>query len=79
MATVSGRLVFDRTRTSTYATSMAGIAGVTIALQDLSSGLTITTLTNSTGNYSFSNVANGNFRLIEAFGMAATSATRKFY
>jgi len=79
MSSISGRLAFDRARTSTYAASMAGIAGVTIALQELSSGLTLTMLTNSTGNYSFTNVPNGNFQLVEVYGVPATSTTRRFH
>ena len=79
MPTISGRLMFDRSRTATASTSLAGIAGVTIALQNTNTWQTLTMLTDSNGNYSFTNVPAGNYQIVEAYGVEATSTTRRFY
>jgi len=39
MANISGHLYFDRNRTATASTSMAGIGNVPIVLQNTSTGL----------------------------------------
>ena len=73
MPTVSGQLFFDRTRTATAAgTGMTGIANVPIVLQSLTSGAMLAVLTGATGNFSFTNVTNGDYQLVEAYGTPAT-------
>jgi uncharacterized repeat protein (TIGR01451 family) len=47
---------------------VAGIADVPIVLQSIPGGLRITALTASNGNYSFINVPNGDYRIVEAYG-----------
>ena len=78
MPSISGNLLFDRARTGSAA-GLTGIAGVTIALQNTATWQTLTVLTNSTGAYSFINVPSGNYQIVEAYGTAAMSSTRRFY
>ena len=77
MPTISGSLLFDRTRTAS-STGLTGIAGVTIALQNTSTWETLTVLTSSNGSYSFINVPAGNYQIVEAYGTPAMSSTRRF-
>ena len=73
MATVSGSLLFDRNRTSVASTSMAGIPNVPIVLQDTTSGNMAAVLTDASGNFSFTDVPNGSYQLVEAYGTAASA------
>ncbi|VIG19369.1 cell surface protein [Clostridioides difficile] len=68
MATVSGQIVFDRNRSATIDSGDSGIANVPVVLQDIATGVRLTVLTNASGNYVFTNVPNGNYRIVEAFG-----------
>ena len=72
MATVSGQLLYDALRTSVSSTGMQGIGNVPIILQDMNTGSLLAVLTNTTGNFSFTNVPNGNYQLVEAYGTPAT-------
>ena len=76
MPTVSGNLLFDRNRTGS-ATSLPGIVGVPIALQNTSNWLSLVVLTGAGGAYSFTNVPAGSYQIVEAYGTAATSTTRR--
>ena len=67
MATLSGRLLFDRTRTGAPPSGMSGIANVTIVLQNTSTNMALGVTTDSNGNFSFINVPNGNYRIVESF------------
>jgi len=75
MATVSGRLIFDRARTASASSTLPGIANVPIVLQDVNSGTMLAVLTNSNGNYSFINVPNGNYQIVEYYGITPTIPT----
>ncbi len=68
MATVSGRLVFDRDRSATISGPDTGIANVPIVLQNIATGIRLVVLTDAAGNYAFINVPNGDYRIVEAFG-----------
>ncbi|CZR97236.1 Translocon-associated protein beta (TRAPB) [Clostridioides difficile] len=68
MATVSGQIIFDRDRSATINTGDTGIANVPVVLQNITTGARLVVLTNATGNYVFTNVPNGNYRIVEAFG-----------
>lgn len=68
MATVSGRILYDGARTAAPPTGMTGIANVPVVLQNTATNERITALTNTTGTYTFTNVPNGNFHIIEAYG-----------
>ncbi|KAB1916902.1 DUF11 domain-containing protein [Clostridioides difficile] len=68
MATVSGQIVFDRNRSATIDSGDSGIANVPVVLQDIATGVRLVVLTDASGNYVFTNVPNGNYRIVEAFG-----------
>lgn len=68
MATISGRVIFDRDRSLTVSTGDSGIAGIPVVLQNTVTGVRLTVLTDANGNYSFINVPNGNYRIVEAYG-----------
>ena len=68
MATISGRLLFDRTRAANPPGSMAGIANVAIVLLSISSNESLAVLTDPIGSYSFTNVPDGQYLIIESFG-----------
>ncbi|HBG5892179.1 TPA: DUF11 domain-containing protein [Clostridioides difficile] len=68
MATVSGQIVFDRNRSATIDSGDSGIANIPVVLQDVATGVRLVVLTDASGNYVFTNVPNGNYRIVEAFG-----------
>lgn len=75
MATISGRVVFDRDRSATINTGDTGISGVSVVLQDISNNRRLVVLTDAEGNYSFLNVPNGSYRIVESFGTPGGVAT----
>lgn len=68
MAAISGRVVFDRDRSADISAGDTGIEGVSVVLQNLSNGNRLVVLTDANGNYSFVNVPNGAYRIVESFG-----------
>ena len=70
MATVSGRIIFDRNRSATIDAGDSGIANVPVVLQNITTGVRLVVLTDAAGNYAFINVPNGSYRIVEAFGTA---------
>ncbi|WP_131038401.1 SdrD B-like domain-containing protein, partial [Clostridioides difficile] len=68
MATVSGQIVFDRSRSATIDSGDSGIANIPVVLQNIATGVRLVVLTDASGNYVFTNVPNGNYRIVEAFG-----------
>lgn len=68
MAVVSGRVVFDRDRSASVSSGDSGIAGVPVVLQNIETNVRLTVLTDSNGNYSFINVPNGDYRIVESYG-----------
>ena len=70
MATVSGQVIFDLNRSSTLSPGDPGIANVPVILQNIETGARLVVLTDTSGNYAFINVPNGNYRIVEAFGTA---------
>jgi uncharacterized repeat protein (TIGR01451 family) len=68
MATISGRLLFDRARLFLDATNLAGIANVPIVLQNINTNETQVSITAANGSYTFTNVPNGEYKIVEAFG-----------
>jgi len=73
MARISGRLAFDRTRSAAMSNALTGISGVSIVLQDTDNNLTASVLTASDGTYSFINVPEGNYQVVEKYGFPATA------
>ncbi len=78
MAAISGKLRFDRLRTADPSRAAQGIAGVPIVLQNTATNAMLAVLTDSEGNYSFINVPDGNYAIIEAFGTAAVPSPGDF-
>ncbi len=56
MATISGRVVFDRDRSATINAGDSGIANVPVVLQNTATDVRLVVLTDTNGNYSFINV-----------------------
>jgi len=78
MATVSGRILFDRARTASPALATAGLANVPVVLQNTATNERLAVFTDINGNYSFINVPNGNYRIVEAFGTPAVATPGNF-
>ena len=68
MAAVSGRVIFDRDRSASISSGDTGIAGIPVVLQNISTNERLTVLTDANGNYSFINVPEGNYRIVESYG-----------
>ncbi|MFV3010647.1 SdrD B-like domain-containing protein, partial [Clostridium botulinum] len=68
MATISGRVVFDRDRSATINAGDSGIANVPVVLQNIATDVRLVALTDANGNYSFINVPNGSYRIVESYG-----------
>ncbi|MCL2703099.1 MAG: cell surface protein [Defluviitaleaceae bacterium] len=78
MAVVSGRVIFDSARTAQWSDVMPGIAGVAVALQNIATNELLAVLTGTNGEYSFINVPNGNYRIVESYGLSAVPAPGDF-
>ncbi|WIV12926.1 SdrD B-like domain-containing protein [Proteiniborus sp. MB09-C3] len=70
MPTVSGRVVFDRDRSATINAGDSGLANVPIVLQNTATNVRLVVLTDANGNYSFENVPDGDYRIVESYGTA---------
>lgn len=70
MATLSGRIVFDRDRSATISGGDTGLANVPIVLQNIKSSARLVILSDSNGNYAFNNVPPGDYRLVESYKTA---------
>lgn len=68
MAAISGRVIFDRDRSATVSGSDSGLANIPVVLQNIDTSFRLTVLTDTSGNYSFINVPNGTYRLVESYG-----------
>ncbi len=60
---LSGSLKYDTNRT--YDGAGTGMAGIPIVLQNTDDGRTIAVLTDSNGNYTFNDVPDGNYQVVE--------------
>ena len=78
MATISGSLLFDSQRTAAPPTNMAGIANVPIVLQNIATDDKLAVLTDIDGNYSFINVPDGNYRVVESYHSYGISSPGNF-
>ena len=74
MANVSGTLFFDVAR-SNSSTGLPGIAGVPIVLENTTNSLRLSVRTDSNGAYNFTNVPNGIYQIVEAYGDAGPIST----
>lgn len=68
MATLSGRVLFDRDRSATITAGDSGLENIPVVLQNISTTERLTILTDDDGNYIFLNVPNGNYRIVESYG-----------
>ena len=78
MAIVSGSVLFDRTRTASPPSGMTGIANVPVVLQNTATGVRLAVITDTNGNYSFINVPDGNYRIVEAYHTPAIPSPGDF-
>ncbi len=70
MAVISGALLYDRERTGLSSPSMPGIAGVAVVLQNTETNQMLAVETDANGRYTFNNVPDGMYRIVEAYGTA---------
>ena len=70
MPTVSGRVVFDINRNANIGGNIVGINNIPVALQNVFTQTALVVQTNLMGEYSFINVPAGNYRIVEAYGLA---------
>ena len=75
MPTISGRVIFDRDRSATINAGDSGLANVPVVLQNIATNFRLVVLTDANGNYSFINVPNGDYRIVEAYGTTGGVAT----
>ena len=68
MATISGRVIFDRNRSASISSGDTGIANIPVVLQNTATNARLTVLTDANGNYTFLNVPNGDYRIVESYG-----------
>ncbi len=68
MATISGRVVFDRDRSATINAGDSGIANVPVILQNIATTDRLIVLTDANGDYSFINVPNGEYVIVQSYG-----------
>lgn len=69
MANISGRIVFDRDRSATITSGGdSGISNIPVVLQNITTNVRLTVLTDTNGNYVFINVPNGQYRIVESYG-----------
>ncbi len=78
MATISGRVVFDRDRSATINAGDSGIANVPIVLQNTATDVRLVVLTDANGNYSFINVQMVIIELYNPLEHLGRPNTRKF-
>ena len=64
MANISGQLIFDINRNAIIDSDDYGIGNVPIVLQNISTNERLGVYTNSNGNYTFTNVPNGIYRIV---------------
>ena len=70
MATISGRIIFDQDRSATISSGDTGIFGVSVVLQNRETNERLAIYTDINGDYSFLNVPNGDYRIVESYGIA---------
>ncbi|MDR1664875.1 MAG: cell surface protein, partial [Clostridiales bacterium] len=78
MADISGRLLYDGARTANPASVTTGIANVPVILQNTATNETLAVLTDASGNYAFTNVPSGGYRIVEAYGTPASPSPGDF-
>ncbi|MEG2194369.1 MAG: SdrD B-like domain-containing protein, partial [Terrisporobacter sp.] len=78
MAIISGSVIFDKNRSSTIDLGETGLPGVSIVLQDTVSKKRLTVLTDANGNYSFINVPDGDYIIVESYGLTGVVTPADF-
>ena len=78
MASVSGNLLFDKTRSANPPTGMSGIANVAIVLQNIITNYMLAVMTDANGNFAFENVSNANYRVVESYGVTGVTTPGDF-
>lgn len=78
MATISGSLRFVSDRSAVSSPSLPGIADVPITLQNTDTNIMLSVYTHADGSYSFHHVPDGNYRIVESYGVEAASSPGDF-
>lgn len=78
MATISGYLKFDSNRTAVFSPTMPGIANVPVVLQNTATHAMLAVYTDINGMYTFTDVPNGTYRIVEAYGTPAVPSPGNF-
>lgn len=78
MATILGRLMFDKERTAVPSAALTGLENVPIVLQNTSTGAMLAVMTDANGNYSFTNVPDGSYQIVEVYGTPAIATPGDF-
>lgn len=78
MTTISGYILFDRDRTAEPPGEMTGIANVPVILQNIATTERLAVYTAGDGSYSFINVPDGDYRIVEAYGTPAIPSPGDF-
>ena len=73
MATISGRVIFDRNRSASISSGDSGIANIPVVLQNIATNARLTVLTDSNGNYSFINVPDGTIESLNPLAQPAAA------
>ncbi len=75
MPSISGKVIFDVNRTATVEPTYPGIENVAVVLQNTSTNVRLTVLTDANGNFQFINVPDGSYRIVESYGQSSGYAT----
>jgi len=73
MSKIQGKVIFDTFRVQKIETESQPIINVPVFLYNITTGLGIGVLTDNEGNFSFENIINGDYRVIEAWGTNTTN------
>lgn len=76
MPTVSGKVIYNASSSASGAG--VGLSNIPIVLQDTTTNFGVVAKTDASGNYSFINVPNGNYRIVEAWGTSGGSIVADF-
>jgi len=73
MSKIQGRVIYDTRRVQLIEPQSQSIINVPVFLYNITTGLGIGVLTNNNGSFSFENVINGDYRIVEAWGADTTN------
>jgi len=78
MINITGHIYFDLNRTMNITGGERGIANVTVVLQEINTKMRLGVYTDNLGRYTFNNVPEGEYRIVEAYGEPAVNSPGMF-